>query len=82
MTAVLTEGDVSRHAECDGLWQRRGLGEEVQVVEGKDKLDGFIHLNGDLETGDKRESSNTHFKLLVMSNLDPTTIKWIKNRFA
>lgn len=59
MTAVLTEGDVSRHAESDSLRQRRGLGEEVQVVEGKDQLDGFIHLNGDLESGDKGESSNT-----------------------
>lgn len=45
---VLTKGDISRHAEGDCLWQGCGLGEEVQVVQGKDELDGFIHLNGNL----------------------------------
>ena len=45
---VLTEGDVSRHAEGDCLGQWCGLCEEVQVVESKDQLDRFIHLNGNL----------------------------------
>lgn len=47
----LTQRDVSRHAEGDRLGQRRGLGEEVQVVEGKNELDWFVHLNSDLQTG-------------------------------
>lgn len=47
----LTQWDVSGHAEGDCLGQRRGLGEEVQVVEGKNELDWFVHLNSDLRTG-------------------------------
>lgn len=47
----LTQRDVSGHAEGDCLGKGRGLGEEVQVVEGKDELDWFVHLNSDLQTG-------------------------------
>lgn len=49
-TRALTERDICRHAEGDGLGQWRCLGEEVQVVEGKDQLNGFIHLNSNLKT--------------------------------
>lgn len=52
-----TQGNISGHAESDGLGEWRGLGEEVQVVEGKDQLDGFIHLNRNLNTG--REEPRT-----------------------
>lgn len=47
--AAPTKGDISRHAEGDGLGQRGGFSEEVQVVEGKDQLDGLIHLNSYLK---------------------------------
>lgn len=49
--ARLTQRDVSRHAKGDCLGKGRGLGEEVQVVEGKDELDWFVHLDSDLQTG-------------------------------
>lgn len=47
-SASLTKGDISGHAEGDCLRQRCGLGEEVQIVEGKNQLNWFIHLNCDL----------------------------------
>lgn len=55
MTGAPTEGDIGGHAEGDGLGQRRCLGEEVQVVEGKDQLDGFVHLNSDLKKNTEEE---------------------------
>lgn len=46
---ALTEGNISRHAEGNCLGKWCGLGEEVQVVEGKDELNGLVHLNSNLE---------------------------------
>lgn len=40
-----TEWNICRHAESDRLGQRSGFGEEVQVVQCKNKLHRLIHLN-------------------------------------
>lgn len=61
-SASLTEGDISRHAEGDRLRQWCGLGEEIEIVEGKNQLNRFVHLNCDLDKG--REICDKCLKML------------------
>lgn len=79
MGPLHTEGDISRHAEGDCFGQRCGLCEEVQVVQSKDQLDGFIHLNSNLKKGERlaqrqqlinhwfRKPTTTHSLLLFVN---------------